>query len=243
MIANGIILIVYDLANIKKVGFSMEAYHQDKNKSMLKKGIWIFLLTFLSTYLINTQRYAIDDLLENSLQTIYGIIIMPATVMGLLAQFIIQPSLNQISEYIKQGKYRNLKILVMKLIGMVGVIGILAVIVAYFLGIPVLQFIYGLDLQAYLLPFMIIIVGAIFYSISFMLSTILIALRKNIVQTVIYGLISVISTIASYIVIQKMELIGASIIYSSSMFLLTVVFLCVLLKSLRDESQMQSDKE
>ena len=64
--------------------------------NILKKGFFTFGISFLGMYVLNAPKYSIDTYLADNYQTIFGIIVMPATVIGLVAQFLIHPYLNQI---------------------------------------------------------------------------------------------------------------------------------------------------
>lgn len=65
---------------------------------------------------MNVPKYAIDDFLNEHIQAIYGIIIMPATVVGLFGQFIIHPYLNIIAGLHKEGKLEEVKKILVKII-------------------------------------------------------------------------------------------------------------------------------
>ena len=114
VLINIIILLVYDSKNIKEVKFIKTKFSKNSIIRLFKIGFFTFTLTFLANYLINAPRYAIDDILTNDLQTIFGIIIMPATLMALLGQYIIQPSLIKLSECIKDKKYGDKYIVLLK---------------------------------------------------------------------------------------------------------------------------------
>lgn len=231
VITNILFAIFYDKKNISKIKISKTMYSWKANKELLLEGFFTFILTFLSLYVINAARYAIDDILEESLQTIFGVIIMPATFMGLLAQYMLQPALNTITKYLKENDYKGIRKITFLLLGLILAIGIFVFIIAYFLEAPILGFIYGIDLQPYFVSMMIIIVGSFFYSMSSILSTILIAMRNTRVQALIYLLVSIFATIASYTLVKKIQIQGASITYFLTMLLLTICFIiCVIYK-------------
>ena len=56
----------------------------------------------------NASRYAIDGNLSEEMQTIFGIIVMPGMVMSLLSQFIIQPFLVKITDYLRKKEIKKL---------------------------------------------------------------------------------------------------------------------------------------
>lgn len=230
VVVNVLILLVYDLLNLKKIEIIKTKYSSEANKRILKTGLFAFGLNFISIYLLNTPRYAIDDLLSNEMQTIYGIIIMPATFMGLLGQYIIQPSITKISKYIKDEEYDNLKKIIMSLILIVFVLGILVFIVAYFLEVPVLKLVYGIELSKYFTSMMIIIIGSIFYSIGIVTSAILISMRKTFSQVVVYAITSIIGTVLSYKLVASVQIEGASITYLLAMFIVAITFILLVIK-------------
>ena len=219
------LIIIYDLKNLKEVKIIKTKFDNKANIRILKIGFFTFILTFLGTYLINSPRYAIDDLLENNLQTIFGIIIMPASFMGLLGQYIIQPSLTSISKCIEDKKYQELKKIIIRLVLLVIIAGLLVTVVAYFLEVPVLNLVYGVELKPYFTSMMIIILGSILYSLSTVLSAVLIAMRKTLSQTIVYGVTSVISTIMAYTLVKQIEIQGASITYTATMAIMAIAFL------------------
>ena len=105
--------------------------------------------SLISMVVINIPKYAIDYLSSESVQAIYGIISMPATFVMLLGQFILQPSLVSMAiAYRNQEKLRFNRI-VLKMSIIVFATLILLIPIAYLLGIPVLNLIYGLDLSPY----------------------------------------------------------------------------------------------
>ncbi|MBR3163396.1 MAG: hypothetical protein IKF17_04800 [Clostridia bacterium] len=222
-IVNIIVVLIYDFTNIKKLEIVKSKFTIKNNNILLKIGFFTFILTFLSQYIINSSRYAIDDILPNDLQTVYGIIIMPATFMGLLGQFIIQPILIKLSNCIKEGNKKELIKLILQVISIICALGIIALIFAYALGIQMLEIVYGIELSDYLLPLIIIMVGATMYSIELFASTVLIALRKTFGQALLYFIISIASTVIAYILVNKYSILGASISYLITMLLIAVV--------------------
>lgn len=243
VLINLIFIIVYDFRNLKKIKINKTKFLNEINIQLFKIGFFTFILTFLNNYLINTSRYAIDDLSTSNIQTIFGIIIMPATFMGMLGQYIIQPSLTKISSYIENRSYNNLKKISIKLVSITCILGIVILILAYFLEVPVLEMVYAIPLKEYLISMMIIIVGSIFYTISFILSTILIAMRKTLSQAIIYGIISIISTIIAYYFINKYSILGAGITYLISMILIFILFIFVLIINMKKNKKEWSNNE
>ena len=223
ILMNIIVLCIYDIKNAIKLGIAKTKYINEKNFTLLKLGFFTFILTFLAQYVINSSRYAIDDLLENNFQTIFGIIIMPATFMGLLGQFIVQPILTRIANCLKVEDYSNLKKIISKMLIIVISFGLIVILGVYLIGIPVLELIYGIELKTYKNELMIIIIGSILYCIEILLSTILISMRKTLGQAIIFLIVSVISTISAYKLVDSYSIMGASVSYLVTMILISII--------------------
>lgn len=233
VLINILILVVYDFKNIKNVKITKTKLSNMAIKRLFKVGFFTFVLTFLGNYLINAPRYAIDDLLTNDLQTIFGIIIMPATMMGLLGQYIIQPCLTKISDNIKNKNYMSLRKIIYYLIGIIIALGFLVILIAYLLEVPVLELIYGVTLQPYFNSMIIIVIGSILYGLSTILSAILIAMRKTAGQALMYAITAVIATTLSYLLVNKIQIQGASITYLLTMFIIATLFLIYVFINMR----------
>lgn len=234
IMVNLIFIFFYDFKNTK---LNLKKYHFDsvKVRHLFIIGFWPFIFTFLNLYLINLSKYVIDFTCDNEIQTIFSILIMPATVVSMFAQFVIHPMLLNIKAFIANKDFSNLVILIKKLCLMISIFGFVCVLGLYFLGIPILNFIYGISLDNYKFMLIIVLFGAIFYSIMSILSNVLTAFRKVISQTVVYICISFICTFISYFLIQKMNISGAIYSYLISMILLFISFLILIYKVLITE--------
>ena len=181
--------------------------------NIFKKGFFIFAISFLGMYVLNAPKYSIDTYLTNDLQTIFGIIVMPATVIGLVAQFLIHPYLNQIVFLYKSRELKKLQNLLLKIIGMVVIFGIFATILGYTLGTQILGFIYGIDLSMYKIGLAIIIISGTLYTIGTICSSILTTVRETFSQFIIYMVVSIFAYIISEIATKAIGLNGAIIAY------------------------------
>lgn len=226
-------IIILDIPVIKKLELVKSGFSLKTNNRLLKVGFFTFVITILGIYLVNAPRYVIDSSYENSVQTIYGIIIMPATFMSLLGQYIIQPCLMRISQCIAERNYNSLKGLLSKIFLLMAGFGIAVFGVAFFLEEPVLSFIYGIDLSDYKPQMMIIIVGSILYGLETISSYILIAFRRTGIQAIIFTAMSLLATGLSWMLVKRFEIIGAACAYLLVMALLTIAFFICLAVSMK----------
>lgn len=220
ILSQTIILWLYDLKNLKEYMSKLLTFNSNNIKYIFKTGFYTFLFTFLTQYVINAPKYAIDSYLTNNDQTIYGIISMPATAMFLLGQFLIHPFIVKLTNYLKSNDIKSFNKSIIKLILILIGFGIVGVIAAYLIGIPFLNIIYSVNLNNYRNELSIIILGSIFLSMVTLLSNALIAMRKTFGQTVIYGIVSFFTLFACNYLIKKEAIFGASISYLLTYILL-----------------------
>jgi len=225
IISNLIVLFTIDI----KQSFNYKENIKKSNKKSVLKiftlGFYTFAFMLIGNYLINIPRYSIDSLNNESLQTIFGIIIMPATMIMLVSQFILQPVITKLKEnYIKKDKKSFLNI-IKKLCLYVAIIGVICIVICYFLGIPFLNLLYGLKLDEYLIHLIIILFGATLYTLSNIFTNAIIIFRKTKMQFCIYLFVSIISYILSNYLITIFGFNGAVYSYSIMMALLLFFYL------------------
>ena len=211
--------ITYSIFSLPKIQFDFF-----NAKRILKDCFPIFAGSFLSFYILNAPKYAIDSFLAENYQTIFGIIVMPATVIGLVAQFLIHPYLNKIVELYKNRDLKNLNKLILKLIFMIVAFGIISSLLAYFLGPEVLGLVYGIDLKVYRIGLLIIIISATLYTIGVIYSSVLTAVRETFSQFIAYIIISLFAIVCSNILTKQKEMNGAVIAYFAIMALQFIIY-------------------
>lgn len=224
LLVSVVILLFYDITNLKQF-YKREKVNWKNSFSILRLGVWVFFITLLTQYIMNAPKYAIDDYLSNDLQTIFGIIVMPATVIALVSQFIIHPLLNKLTAYLNENNLKQFHKTIFKILFYVFGFGILAIVVAYFIGIPFLEFVYGLKLTEYRLDLIIIIGGATLYGMAYVISNALTSLRDTFSQVVIFGTSSIFAFFLSKHLVFTQGIHGASYAYVLSMCLLFVLYI------------------
>ena len=224
LIINIIIIFLYDFRNSKEY---IEIKSKIDNEHILKifrLGFFTFIISFLGIYILNAPKYAIDNYLEDNYQTIFGIIVMPATIIGLVAQFLIHPYLNKILKLYKDRDLNGLNSVILKLILAIVGIGIISSILAYLIGPEVLGLIYGIDLNMYRINLLIIIIASTIYTIGVIYSSILTTVRDTFSQVIIYVIISIFALIVSNILTKFNQVNGAVWSYLAIMALQFLIY-------------------
>ena len=180
---------------------------------LYKKGFFVFATMFMGIYITNASKYAIDNYLSNDIQTIYGIIIMPATAISLLGQFVFHPYLNQMASMNNQRNYDALFHITLKVAFYILIFGVLTIIGAFLFGIPVLNTIYSLDLTTYRPHLLIILAAATLYNIGGTFSSMLTTVRITFVQFIIYIVLTIVAWSSSNYLTKLFYMDGAVAAY------------------------------
>ena len=232
-IINSIFYYIVDYTIAKKY-ITKQKYNNKNNIKLLKKGFLLFLYSFLSVYIINSPKYALERFGTEELQAIFGIIVMPASFLSLISVYIVQPFLNKITTNIKEKKYKQLIKLIVKICVAILLFGTFVIGIAYIAGIPVLELVYGIKLNNQILNLLIILVGSILYSFAIIMSAVIIALRSIKEQLIIF----IINAIAAYFITDLLVadslVFGASISYLLIMLLQFILYIIIVRKAIKE---------
>lgn len=225
VVTNLIVIFAFDLIKAKKL-MKKEKIRTARVLSLFKSGFSVFAFSFLAIYIVNVPKYTIDTLLANSFQTVFNIIVMPATVISLCGQYIMGPYLTGMVEDFSNQNYEDFKNKIYRIIKIILLFWVIIEIGAYLLGIPVLSIIYAIDLAEYKIDLLIIIGGAVLYAIANVFSNGLITMKKNNIQLIIYLISSLIGLIASNVLIRAMGIHGATYAYAVTMICHGIMYIC-----------------
>ncbi len=197
------ILILFDYPKANKEMIKEEKVTMKNVLLIYKKEFFLFASAFLTMYLLNAPKYAIENYLTNEIQGIYAIILMPASILPLFAQFVSAPMMNDLTKYYKQKEYSKMKQIEHKLGGYILSFGFFAMFLAYIIGIPILKLIYKIDLSGYNLTLVLIIFAYIIYALGYIKTLILTIYRKIKEQFIIYLVSSIFMYILSNVLIKR----------------------------------------
>lgn len=206
--------------------------NEKANGNSIKQLLWVcfpvFLSAFLSFYIGNAPKYAIDAQLNDELQACYGFIAMPVFVIGLLNGFIFNPILFRLSCLWNDGKVQEfLKNIAKQILIVFSITGI-CLIGAYLLGIPVLSLLYNTDLSPYKAELLILLLGGGFLGLSGVLCAVITIIRYQNALVVGYSIVALMALVLSNEVVRKYEMMGAAVLYAVLMALLCVCFFFIL---------------
>ena len=215
------------------IGITYPIFKEEKKASnhvtgLLKTCFPVFLSSFLSFYIGNAPKYAIDAQLSDELQACYGFIAMPVFVIGLLNGFIFTPMILQLSCLWNDGKIKDFLRKVLRQICIVGLITFFCLIAAHFLGIPVLSLLYNTDLSQYKTELLILLLGGGFLGLSGVFCTVITIIRYQNALLIGYGIVALLALLLSNLVVRQFQIMGAALLYLALMILLCLCFIVIL---------------
>ena len=172
----------------------------------------LFIGVFLLNDLVNVPRYGIDANLDKADQTLYAVLFMPALVINLLAWIWNQHNVRRFFLTIAKG------------CGAVLIATAFVVALAYPLGLPVLSWLYAIDLSGRLPELMLLLLGGFFNALSVIFYYALVTMRIQKVVAVGYAISDALARILCNPLIQGQGLLGAVILYDIAMGSLCLLF-------------------
>ena len=210
------------------------------DKQMIKRltiiGLPLFLSYFLSMYIGNAPKYAIDKYLSDDIQAYYNFIFMPAFAIQLLANFIFNPILTSYALVWSEKNYKKFRKLIIKQMLVVLGITILGLAVAATIGIPILSIIFGVDLAPYKMELCIVMIGGGFLGYVTFFTTVITIIRHQNLLLIGYGIASVIAMFLSKPFVMNYGMKGAAGLYAILMGFVAILFLIIMIVKIKQDS-------
>lgn len=216
-----------------------KSYHCVTNKPMsdftFKNVFRLLIFNFplvagdcLLVYIGNAPKYSIDKYLSEDLQGYYGIISLPILIISLLSDFIFMPFLVHFAEAWNEKNIRRFNMLLFQQLIAIMFFSVIIIFIGYWAGIPILSFIYKVELSEYGLEFVILLLGGAFSAIFSLLYTLVTVIRYQRCIIPIYLLTAFVVAALSSVCVKSFELLGACYIYFGASVILTLLFASVL---------------
>lgn len=195
-------------------------------KNVLIECIPILLSAFLTNFIINIPKNAIELYSTNQLQAMYNILFTPTSIIALVSSIIFMPMYAKISQDWYKKRYKDFLKKITNVVIFICLFTIVVLIIAYFLGIPVLSFVYNVELAKYKFQFLLLVLSGGIVSISWLLVYLLTVFNRQILLAYIYGFVSVVSNLLTNYFVKKAAIEGASFSYFLSTLLINLFLVC-----------------
>ncbi len=233
VLTNLTLFLLWDVRILSKFQKLEIKYDKNNIKEILLDCLPLAISTGLSLYIINATKYAIDNFGDYTMQTYFNVIYMPTFVINLVSAFVIKPFLKPFGDLWNSKEYlkfiKSISLIILILAGATICIDIACAL----LGVPVLSFIYGIDLSPYKMEMILLVISGFFYASATVMLYALSTIRKQKLTTIAYIITSVIALIASNICVNKWQMKGAivsNMITTVTLFVLLVIFFLYELK-------------
>ena len=200
---------------------------------LLKTVAPLFGISFLALFENNMPKYAIDAYLTDEVQACYGFVAMPVFVIGLLNNFIYQPTLVPMAVEWEQGRIETFRKRIVRQIMMIGALAVVCLAGAYLLGIPVLSMLYHTDLTGYQRELMILLLASAFLAASGYQSVVLTIMRCQKALLLPHGIVAVMAVVSLPVVVSRYGTMGAAVCYMALMMMLCLLYGGILIIKLK----------
>ncbi len=167
----------------------------------------------LANYVGNAPKYTIDQHMNDSSQAYFGYIMMPAFIILLFSNFIYQPLVRNLGVLWEKGEPDKFLRMVFRQFVMVLGITVLTVAVGSCIGIPVLSFVYGVDLFFLKQEFLLLMAGGGAYALVSYLMVILTTIRMQNQLAVGFIIVSSLYYILGGLFVSRWDILGVVLLY------------------------------
>jgi O-antigen/teichoic acid export membrane protein len=202
---------------------------------LLKTGGSLCVGQTLYMYIGNAPKYLIDLYMDERSQALFGFVMMPMFVITLLNNFLLQPIVRKLGEVWEAKQLAAFRKMVRRQYLIVAGLTVFVLLLGIFAGLPILSLVYGVDLNVYRMEFAVLMVGAMFYTISYYLTVVLTTVRRQNLIVLGYGAAVLLYVCLGHIFITSWGLLGASYLYLLANAVTAVLFTAFTLHRLRHQ--------
>lgn len=231
LLISAILCVVFCMVSFCKFTVRHSSTKSKSVGNLIKICLPLCVGTTLANYIGNAPKYTIDSYMDDSVQAYFGYIMMPAFLILLMSNFIYQPMVRDLGVLWGQEGKKSFMQTVFRQFAVVLGLTIIVMIAGAWLGIPVLSYIYGVDLTFLKKEFLLLLVGGGVYALVSYLTVVLTTVRMQkwlavgfIVATMLYGVLGGIFA-------NKWSVWGVALLYLLLNAALTIWFIiCLFLR-------------
>ena len=143
----------------------------------------LFLNAFLLMFVFNEPKEAIADaiaegVLADGAQTAYSVLFMPSLALNLLI-LVLYPLITKMALLWASGNVKGYVTLLLRIVGALTAMSVVILGVAYLIGIPILQILFGIDLDGKRTLFLILLAGGCCNALMNVFSNAITVIRKH----------------------------------------------------------------
>lgn len=215
--------------------------------SIMKTCLPLFVNGFLLVYVLNYPKQVIDKLLVEGIlregaQRNFSILFMPVFFMSLFV-LALRPLITDLAKQWSEKRFHIFNAMIRKILLLLMILGLVVSILAYLIGVPILNLISGIDLSNYSLLLTILVLSGFLYSIASVIGDFLIILRKQVYLLYVYVAMALLTNILTPIAMREFGLFGAGLSFVIVMLFYTIASWIVFVTMRRKEIQKYDSVE
>ena len=218
-------LICYDIPRLRKI---VHVGRPDFSPKALGQLLWaclpLFLASFLSAYLNNIAKYAIDAVGNDQMQAVFNVLFMPAFVINLFLIFFMRPSLTTLATHWLHRETAPFMRILVRLLGIAAGITAAVLVACAVIGIPILEWFYGMDLAGLMPALLVVMLGGGFLSASNVFYNAIVVIRVQHTVLIGYVVAIIIASVIATPLVAGQGIMGACIAYCIACAVLFVAF-------------------
>lgn len=184
----------------------------------------LFVVAFLTNYVSNAPKYAIDKYMSETDQACYGYIAMPVFAVMLFGSFVYQPILTEFADEWREKKIQVLQSRIIKIVLIITGLTVVCLAGAYLCGIPILSVLYATNLTPYKKELMILMMAGGGLGLVTFESTLLTVIRKQNITMSGYVMIALLAKIFFSSMVRMRGISGAAELYAVLMWTLSLFY-------------------
>lgn len=192
----------------------------------------LFLYSLVIVYISNESKYLLEQLYNEELQNAYAIILMPAFAINLAGLFASRPLITTLSRHYEDDLPRFRKILLRLLLLLAG-LTVACLVGGWFLGIPLLSAVYGVELAPYKTALMLIILGGGANAVIGLAYNIITIMRKQRLMLGAAVAVLLLLKLVGRPLVSGFGIDGSALVYLVGMAALAVLFVGIMLLGLK----------
>ena len=222
----------------RQLAFSFGRFRTDRVGRIFAACFPVCAANFLSFYLTNSPKYAIDSLMDETAQAQYNFVAMPVFVIGLLNLFLYQPILVRMTltwnERDRNGFFR----LFARILAGLAAIAAAVLAVGWLWGIPVLSALYATDLAALRGELMMLLLGGAVLAYDGFLCAVLTITRSQRVIPLVYLAGAGLALFAVPHMVAAAGIFGAAAAYTALMTMIAVLLTALFARAYRRQMRV-----
>ena len=236
------VTLLLNLAVTRQYTAVVISFEKEKSLQLLKACAPLFAGSFLSLYIYNAPKYAIDLWGTEEEITYYSVLFMPTFVINLFSEFAFKPLLTVIASMWQSGEFRAFGQTVRKLIANVFVIGLVLTLGAWLAGAQILSWFYAVDITGYRGELTLLMISGGLSAAVYLLYNVLTSMRRQKMIILNYLAAAVAVTALSCLLVEGFSVRGAAAAYFISEALLFLFMLAGISRAFRKGKKRNEDR-